>query len=209
MEQILFKDRADAAAQLIPKIPLMDPGKMVVLGIPRGGVPIASQIAVALHAPMDVLLIKKLTTPNNPEYAIGAVGLEESWIDEKQLLSEEELDHQIRKAQQLLRERNRIYRNDRPLTQLRGKVVLLVDDGIATGRTLLHAINMVRSNSPQAIWVAVPVSSREAAARIIPKVDRFICLHQPEPFIGVGRFYQLFPPISDREVVSTISPNNR
>ena len=87
MEQILFKDRADAAAQLIPKIPLADPEKMVVLGIPRGGVPIASQIAVALHAPMDVLLIKKLTTPNNPEYAIGAVGLEESWIDEKQLLS--------------------------------------------------------------------------------------------------------------------------
>ena len=187
MEQILFKDRADAAAQLIPKIPLVDPDKLVVLGIPRGGVPIASQIAVALHAPMDVLLIKKLTTPNNPEYAIGAVGLEDSWIDEIQLISKEELDHQIQQARQLLRERNRIYRNDRPFPQLSGKVVLLVDDGIATGRTLLHAINIVRSNSPQAIWVAVPVSSREAAAQIVPLVDRFICLQQPEPFIGVGR----------------------
>jgi putative phosphoribosyl transferase len=207
MEQILFKDRADAAAQLIPKIPLVDPDKLVVLGIPRGGVPIASQIAVALHAPMDVLLIKKLTTPNNPEYAIGAVGLEDSWIDEIQLISKEELDHQIQQARQLLRERNRIYRNDRPFPQLSGKVVLLVDDGIATGRTLLHAINIVRSNSPQAIWVAVPVSSREAAAQIVPLVDRFICLHQPEPFIGVGRFYQFFPSVSDREVQGAIYAN--
>jgi predicted phosphoribosyltransferase len=207
MEQILFKDRADAAAQLIPKIPLVDPDKLVVLGIPRGGVPIASQIAVALHAPMDVLLIKKLTTPNNPEYAIGAVGLEDSWIDEIQLISKEELDHQIQQARQLLRERNRIYCNDRPFPQLSGKVVLLVDDGIATGRTLLHAINIVRSNSPQAIWVAVPVSSREAAAQIVPLVDRFICLHQPEPFIGVGRFYQFFPSVSDREVQGAIYAN--
>lgn len=207
MEQILFKDRADAAAQLIPKIPLVDPDKLVVLGIPRGGVPIASQIAVALHAPMDVLLIKKLTTPNNPEYAIGAVGLEDSWIDEIQLISKEELDHQIQQARQLLRERNRIYRNDRPFPQLSGKVVLLVDDGIATGRTLLHAINIVRSNSPQVIWVAVPVSSREAAAQIVPLVDRFICLHQPEPFIGVGRFYQFFPSVSDREVQGAIYAN--
>ena len=207
MEQILFKDRADAAAQLIPKIPLVDPDKLVVLGIPRGGVPIASQISVALHAPMDVLLIKKLTTPNNPEYAIGAVGLEDSWIDEIQLISKEELDHQIQQARQLLRERNRIYRNDRPFPQLSGKVVLLVDDGIATGRTLLHAINIVRSNSPQAIWVAVPVSSREAAAQIVPLVDRFICLHQPEPFIGVGRFYQFFPSVSDREVQGAIYAN--
>lgn len=209
MEQILFKDRADAAAQLIPKIPLVDPDKMVVLGVPRGGVPIASRIAAALHAPMDVLLIKKLTTPNNPEYAIGAVGLEESWIDEKQLLSKEELDHQIQQARQLLRERNRIYRNDRPFPQLLGKVVLLVDDGIATGRTLLHAINMVRSNSPQAIWVAVPVSSHEAADQIVPLVDRFICLYRPEPFIGVGRFYQYFPPVRDREVISAIFANER
>jgi predicted phosphoribosyltransferase len=209
MEQILFKDRSDAAAQLIPKIPLVDSDKMVVLGIPRGGVPIASQIAAALQAPMDVLLIKKLTTPNNPEYAIGAVGLEKSWIDEKQLLSKEELDHQIQQARQLLRERNRIYRNDRPFPQLSDKVVLLVDDGIATGRTLLHAINMVRSNSPQAIWVVVPVSSRAAAAQIAPLVDRFICLYQPEPFIGVGRFYQFFPPVSDREVISAIFSNER
>ena len=204
MEEVLFKDRADAAKQLIKKIPPTDPSSTIVLGIPRGGVPMAAQIADALHLPLDLLLIRKLTTTQNPEYAIGAVSLNRSWVDERPPVSDTDLNKQIEEGRQVLRKRNAFYRKNRPFPSLHDKTVLLVDDGIATGRTLLHGIEEVRSQQPKAIWVIVPVSSREAASLIGPRVERLICLYQPAPFIGVGRFYQSFPPVEDEEVVKSI-----
>lgn len=209
MEKILFQDRADATEQLIRIIPPLENANAIVLGIPRGGVPMAATIAKRLHLPVDVLMVRKLTSPSNPEYAIGAVSLERSWIEEKHSLSDAELDQCIHSARYLLRERSRIYRGNRPFPDLNGKTVLLVDDGIATGRTLLHAIEICRAHNPQAIWVLVPVSSREAANRIQPKVERFICLYLPTSFISVGGIYKTFPSVSDREVMLSINTNDR
>jgi predicted phosphoribosyltransferase len=169
----------------------------------------AATVAKRLHLPVDILLVRKLSIPSNPEYAIGAVSLEKTWIDEKSSANEVEIDRSITAARSVLQERNKIYRLNKPFPTLSGKTVLLVDDGIATGRTLLHAIEICREHHPQAIWVGVPVSSRDAASRIQPKVDRFLCLHQPDPFIGVGRFYNSFPSVSDKEVVDSLQSNDR
>ena len=207
METILFQDRDDATSQLIKKIPShLDPQTTIVLGIPRGGVPMAALIASTFHLPMDMLLVRKLTTPSNPEYAIGAVGLDSSWVDEKHHLTAQELQSRIDDERALLRERNKKYRHNAPAPDLKGKTVMLVDDGIATGRTLLHAIELVRLQNPQAIWIIAPVSSPEAATLLTPKVEKLICLHQPKPFIGVGRFYQSFPSVTDEAIMGIFHP---
>lgn len=205
METILFQDRADATEQLIRIIPPLEKTNAIVLGIPRGGVPMAATIAKRLHLPVDILLVRKLSTPSNPEYAIGAVSLEKTWVEENYHLSDKEIEQFAADARTVLQERNLKYRQNKPFPDLTGKTVLLVDDGIATGRTLLHAIEICREQHPQAIWVLTPVSSREAAFRVQAKVDRFVCLHQPDPFWGVGRFYRDFPSVADEEVVKALA----
>ncbi len=204
VDTILFEDRNAAAAELIEIIPPVDPAHTILLGIPRGGVPMAVQLADALHVPMDILLIRKLTSSSNPEYAIGAVSLEQTWVDERSRETQTELDEAIHQTRELLRSRDKLYRQQKPFPSLQQKTVILVDDGIATGRTLLHAIQLVRQHQPQAVWVAVPVSSIEAANRIRPLVNRFLCLHQPDPFICVGRFYRSFPAVTDPEVIQAL-----
>jgi putative phosphoribosyl transferase len=208
MDTALFQDRAEATRQLIDQIPQSDPSKTLVLGIPRGGVPMAAQLANTLHLPMDILLVRKLSPPDNPEYAIGAVSLNSAWIEEKNFLSEADLNRSIESARDVLKERNQKYRQNKEFPSLTDKTILLIDDGIATGRTLMHAIQIVRQQHPQAIWVAVPVSSKEAAKRIYPLVERFICLHQPAPFYGLSRFYRSFPEVTDDEVMRTLTSAN-
>lgn len=204
MEDALFVDRADAARQLIQKIPPVDARRAILLGIPRGGVPMTVILAEALHLPFDLLLVRKLTVSSDPEYAIGAVSLTDARVAEKGALPPKSIEQRIEEARHVLQHRNALYRQQRPFPDLREKTVILVDDGMATGRTLLHAVEVVRLQKPQAIWVAVPVCSREAASRLGSRVDRLICLHQPEPFVGVGRFYRFFPSVSDEEVVQSL-----
>ena len=204
MESIPFKDRADAAQQLLKVIPSVDSSNTVVLGIPRGGVPVAAQVARSLKAPMDLMLVRKLASPENPEYALGAVSLDRVWIEEPFNGKKTDLDRWVDAERRILLERNRLYRKGKPNPELRNKTVILVDDGIATGRTLLLAIQLVRAQHPQAIWVAVPVSSPEAARRIRSQVNRFFCVQEPTPFYGVGRFYESFDPVDDETVVRTL-----
>ncbi len=207
METNLFADRADATTQLAKKIPPVHPNQTILLAIPRGGVPMAVQLSKILRIPMDLLLVRKLATPDNPEYAIGAVSLDRVWIEEPFHGRKEDLDRWVAAARRLLQERDRLYRQGKPLPDLRNKTVILVDDGIATGRTLLLSIQLVRAKNPKAIWVAVPVSSREAARRVESTVDQFICLHQPELFDGVGQFYASFESVTDEEVIRLMQPN--
>lgn len=204
MEEVLYQDRADATRHLLKLIPPVDQANTILLGIPRGGVPMAAEISKVLQVPLDVLLVRKLTTPDNPEYAIGAVSLDRVWIEEGYPGRKEDLDRWIAAARRLLQERNRLYRSGKPMPDLRNKTVILVDDGIATGRTLLLAIQLIRPQKPLAIWVVVPVSSAAAALRIRPLVDRFICPYQPLSFFGVGRFYETFEPVEDDEVIRAI-----
>ena len=204
MGTIYFKDRADAAEQLLKLIPSVDPSKTIVLGIPRGGIPVAAHIAKSIQVSLDVLLVRKLASPQNPEYALGAVSLDRVWIEEPFIGKETDLDRWVDAERRILLERNRLYRKGKPNPELRNKTVILVDDGIATGRTLLLAIQLVRAQHPRAIWVAVPVSSPEAASRIRSQVDRFICVQEPTPFYGVGRFYRSFDPVDDETVVRTL-----
>ena len=201
METFLFNDRADAAEQLLKLIPPVNPTQTIVLGIPRGGVPIAAQIAKSLKVPLDVLLVRKLASPDNPEYALGAVRLDRIFIEEAYTGRKSDLDRWVEAARRELQNRKKLYRLGTSNPELRSKTVILVDDGIATGRTLLLAIQLVRAQHPRAIWVAVPVSSPEAAKRIRSQVDRFICLHEPEPFYGVGRFYRTFDSVDDETVI--------
>ena len=204
METFLFNDRADAAEQLLKLIPPVNPTQTIVLGIPRGGVPIAAQIAKSLKVSLDVLLVRKLALPDNPEYALGAVSLDRIFIEEAYTGRKSDLDRWVEAARRELQNRKKLYRLGTSNPELRNKTVILVDDGIATGRTLLLAIQLVRAQHPRAIWVAVPVSSPEAAKRIRSQVDRFICLHEPTPFYGVGRFYRAFDQVDDETVMRTL-----
>jgi len=208
MEDVLFIDRADAARQLISLLPPVDAHHTILLAIPRGGVPMAAILAQALQLPFDLLLVRKLTSASEPEYAIGAVSLTDAWVDERGLLSPGAVEQQIQQTRQLLQTRNKTYRQQRPFPDLRDQTVILVDDGIATGRTLLHAVHLVRLQNPKAIWVLAPVCSKEAAGRLRSVVDRLLCLYQPDPFVGVGRFYRSFPSVTDQEVIQALNPGH-
>ena len=204
-----FTDRQEAALQLTAKIIKHKSPQTIVLAIPRGGVPIGCALAKALSAPLDLLMAKKIGHPFDPEFAIGAVCANETIIEETGSVKKEYIAQQLEQIKKELSDRYRhLTSRERPLP-LYQKKVIITDDGIATGRTLLHAIEICREHHPQAIWVGVPVSSRDAASRIQPKVDRFLCLHQPDPFIGVGQFYKSFPSVSDKEVVESLQSNDR
>jgi len=143
MDEILYEDRKAATDAPIKIIPPVNPIHAIVLGIPRGGVPMAAQLAKALHLPVDILLIRKLTAPSNPEYAISAVSVDQTWIDERGRLTDTELNQAVQQTRDLLHNRNKLYRQQNPFPDLYQKTILLIDDGIATGRTLLHAIQWV------------------------------------------------------------------
>ncbi len=197
-----FTDRYDAAVQLATKLEKYRGRKGVILAVPRGGVPIGYYLARHLHFGLDLLMSKKLGHPYNEEFAIGAVGLEDEIIEETQGIPPEYIDEEVLKIHNQLKERYKKFMGDKQPADINGKVAIITDDGIATGRTILATLPMLRRKDPQALIVAVPVSSGDAAERIGKEVDEFVCLHTPTPFFGVGRFYKDFSQISDAEVIS-------
>lgn len=176
----------------------------VVLAVPRGGVPVGFYIARQLHFDLDLLMAKKLGHPYNEEFAIGAVGLEDEIIEETQGISPEYIDEEVLKIHAQLKERYRKFMGDKKPLDISGKVVIVTDDGVATGRTILATLEMLRRKHPHKLIVAVPVSSTPAAERIANKVDEFVCLQTPVPFFGVGRFYKDFSQTTDEEVISLL-----
>lgn len=206
---MIFKDRHDAAMKMIPLLSPYKGDDGVVLAVPRGGVPIGYEIAMAYHFPLALLLTKKIGFPGNPELAIGAVSLEDEVIDDRFDISSEYLEAEIKKIRAALKERQKKFMGDRQPVDLKDKTVIIVDDGIATGNTMMVSIQMIRAKHPRKVVVAVPVAPDRTAAKISGLVDNFICVHLPDEFYGVGQFYDDFTQVSDEEVLKLMKEAER
>lgn len=211
MERI-FKDRRHAGKTLAQHIQLTDLEKMntIVLALPRGGVPIAFEVAQALNCPLDVLVVRKIGHPRNSEYGIGAITEDGSyWLDPEASVSHITslvVDSIIAKEKKELERRIAMYR-DHDLPSLLGQNVVLVDDGLATGVTAKVASRYLRSLGAKKIILAVPVCAADSAKKIRQEVDQLICINEPRYFLGVGEFYLRFDQTSDEEVLELLEKN--
>jgi putative phosphoribosyl transferase len=178
---------------------------VLVLALPRGGVPVAFEVAKALNAPLDVFVVRKLGVPEQQELAMGAIAsggvrvLNEN-IVRSLGVSEAAINQVAAKEQQELERRERLYRGDRPVPTLHGRTVILVDDGLATGATMRAALGALQQQKPAKIIVAVPVSASETCQEFQSKVDEVVCAATPSPFYSVGLWYEEFPQTTDEEV---------
>ena len=180
----------------------------IVLALPRGGVPVAAEVARALDAPLDILVVRKLGHPGQEEYAMGAIasgGVRVRAEPGDWPVSPSVLDEIVQREQAELQRRERAYRGDRPAPSLQGRPVLLVDDGLATGATMCAAVQAVRAQAPSFIGVAVPVASREALAAVGALADEVVCPLVPDPFHAVGLWYRDFDHTSDDEVKALLA----
>jgi putative phosphoribosyl transferase len=208
---MLFRDRADAGRQLLTRLGRLE-GRddVLVLGLPRGGIPIAYEVARGLAAPLDVFVVRKLGVPGQEELAMGAIAtggvrvVNPDVVDALRI-SPAVLDRVAGEEARELERRQRAYRGDRPEPDVRGKTVVLVDDGLATGSTMRAAVAALRAQGPQRIVVAVPVGAQPTCEELGREVDEIVCLATPEPFLAVGRFYDDFSQTTDQEVHDLLS----
>jgi predicted phosphoribosyltransferase len=206
----LYHDRRDAGRMLAPRLAAYaQRDDAIVLGLPRGGVIVAFEVAHALDLPFDVLVVRKLGAPQNEEFAIGAMAsggvaiLDREVIDALRITSVD-LDRLVRRERHELERRERLYREGRPFPDLRNRVAILVDDGLATGSTMRAAVDALREHGPARIVVAAPVASREACEMLSRVADECVCAATPEPFQGVGLWYEDFAQTSDAEVLALL-----
>lgn len=202
----VFEDRYDAGRALVPALRDRALNNPIIIGLPRGGVPVAYEIALALKAPLDIITVCKLGAPSRPELAIGAIAsggiqvLNEELIARIPGLDESVIETIVTNEMRELSRRERLYRGDRPFPDLRRREVVLVDDGMATGATMRAAAEAVLSQEPSKVLVAVPTASKEAVQPLEEMVDDVVCLETPSPFLAVGYFYRNFGQTSDEEV---------
>ncbi len=204
-----FADRRDAGRQLAEQlVPLADEHP-VIIALPRGGVPVAREVAVALAAPLDILAVRKLGAPHNPEYGIGAVAEDGTRLIDAEAvaglgISGGVLEKIIDRETAELRRRVRLYRDDRPPLDLKGRTVIVVDDGIATGVTDTAALRALRRQAPRRTVLAVPVCAPDTVRRLRGEADDVVCLLVPPLLYGVGQWYRDFSQVSDAEVVAVL-----
>lgn len=201
---MLFQDRQEAAYQLLLLLEEFRNKEVVVMAIPRGGVPIGYILAKELNASLDLLLSKKIGAPGNPEYAIGAVGIDFSWVDQQLDIDPGYIQTEINRIRTELKRKQSIFKQYNAPT-LQHKIVIITDDGIATGRTIVAALPSIRKQQPDSIIIATPVCSPQARAMLEPQVEQLISCADPDPFIGVGRFYQNFEEITDQQVLTLLN----
>lgn len=203
---MLFKDRTAAGQLLAGQLKeYADCSDVLVLALPRGGVPVAFEVAKALNAPLDVFLVRKLGVPGQEELAMGAIAsggvrvLNRNVVRSHRLF-EAAIHKTVVREQRELERREKLYRGDRPPLNLHGATVIVVDDGLATGATMRAAIKAIRQQDPARIVVAVPVSAAETCRDIQSEADQVICAMTPEPFYSVGLWYENFSQVTDTEV---------
>ncbi|NLG49018.1 MAG: phosphoribosyltransferase [Chloroflexi bacterium] len=202
-----FQNRVDAGRQLAQRL-MAEYGNrsdVVVLALPRGGVPVAFEVAQQLRAPMDVFLVRKLGVPGQEELAMGAIAtggvrVVNPGVVRSLGISEEAIEAVAAQEQRELARRERAYRGDHPALDVRERVAILVDDGLATGASMRAAVTAVRLQKPSKVVVAVPVAAPDTCRSLEPLVDEIICLETPAPFFGVGAWYRDFSQLTDDQV---------
>ena len=211
---MLFADRAEAGRRLAARLSRLRGQDVVVLGLPRGGVPVAFQVATGLQAPLDVLVVRKLGVPFQPELAMGAVGeggvrvVNDSMVAMAGVTPEAFAEVE-RSEQRELSRRVARFRGDRPRVSLRGKTVVVVDDGIATGSTALAACQIARAQGAARVVLAVPVAPLDTVIEMRRYADEVVCLETPASLLGIGQFYANFSQTTDDEVIELLTcPDN-
>ncbi|YAF95653.1 MAG: phosphoribosyltransferase [Nodularia sp. CChRGM 3473] len=211
---MLFKNRTAAGQFLAGELAdYANRSDVIVLGLPRGGVPVAFEVAKALNAPLDVLVARKLGVPEQEELAMGAlaklpgigpasgsVRIINQYIVNQANISDETIARVAVQEERELERREQLYRGDRPFPDLQGRTVILVDDGLATGATMWAAVAAVRREQPARIVIAVPVAATETCQELAQAVDDIVCAATPSPFYSVGLWYEDFPQTTDDEV---------
>jgi len=208
MSSYLFQDRSDAGKKLADKLTIYaNNPNAIVLGLPRGGIPVAYEIASKLNLPLDACLVRKLGVPGHPELAFGALSLGGTYalnddVVNYQNISQSTIEESIAYQTREINRQNEYFRQNRPAPNLAGKIVILVDDGLATGATMRAAIAPIKKQSPKQIIVAVPVGPSETLGDIAPLVDEVVCLIVPTYFNAVGNWYTDFAQTTDDEVLN-------
>ena len=211
---MVFKDRKQAGEQLAQKLVKYKGKKIIVLAIPRGGVVVGKEVAQALGCPLDVIVTRKIGAPGNPEFAIGAIGPNDQIFLNQEVIKrfkipKEYINAEVGRQGIEMERRERVYRAGRQPLGLEGKIVILVDDGIATGADARVAIKSIRCQKPKKLILAVPVGPKETVKALEEEVDELVCLATPEIFYAVGQFYQEFGQTSDEEVVEILQEGKK
>jgi putative phosphoribosyl transferase len=201
-----FLNRTEAGQLLATKLKAhANRSDVIVLGLPRGGIPVAFEVAKALYLPLDVCLVRKLAVPGQKELAMGAIASDGVRVLNYDIvsslgISSRKIDEVAARELRELQRRDRVYRGNRPSPNLKDRTVILVDDGIATGANMRAAITVLREEQPRSIIVAIPVASSSICDELRSEVDKLVCLMTPEPFYSVGLWYDYFSQITDEEV---------
>jgi len=205
-----FSDRRDAGRRLAARLQPLAEESPVVVGLPRGGIPVAEEVAAALGAPLEFLAVRKLGAPHNPEYGIGAIAEGGARVLDPEALAvlgieNRVLEEIVARESSELRRRVDAYRGARSPLPLRDRVVIVVDDGVATGVTDTAALRAIRARRQRWLVLAVPVCAPDSAARLRAEADELVCLVEPSHLYGVGQWYRDFSQVSDREVVASLA----
>lgn len=211
-ESNLFRDRVHAGQELAEALQHLADTKPLVLALPRGGVPVAFEVAKALNAPLDLVLVRKIGAPGNEELALGAVidGAEPKWVINQELFNQiapppHWFDEEMQRQLTELERRRQRYCGDRPAPLLGDRCVIVIDDGVATGATVRAALKGLKQSNPSRIVLAVPVGPGDVIEMLRTEVDELICLAMPEPFIGVGCHYGDFDQTRDEQVIDLLA----
>ncbi len=201
-----FRDRIDAGQQLATQLQAYaNRADVIVLGLPRGGVPVAYEVAQALNLPLDICLVRKLGVPGHREFAMGAIAEQGVRILERNVISwlhisDRAIEQVIEQEQQELQRRRQIYRGDRPEAIIQGHTVILIDDGLATGATMRAACLRLRTKQPKEIIIAVPIAPPSVCQALQSEGNQIVCLAMPQPFQAIGLWYDNFAQTSDQQV---------
>lgn len=207
----VFKDRKEAGKLLAQRLLGYKGTDGIVLGIPSGGVPVAAEIAKAIILPLDLIIVRKVQIPHNPEAGFGAVGPDGKVLLNEELLrsldlSEKEVEQQIQMTMNIIKRRNELFRKGLPFSSVKNRVVIIVDDGLASGYTMLSAIDFVKRHEPQKLVVAVPTGSERTVDFILPNVDALICLNVRSGLsFAVADAYENWYDLEDNEVISILN----